>query len=98
MSGPTASKIATRSIRGQRGSGHDDFICGGAFVNPAAFGAKVKVLFLGIGAAEGSGTRNFSDALMKVGVHNVYFESPGDGARVADLAPLLNDFALRLFK
>jgi hypothetical protein len=28
-------------------------ICGGAFVDPAAFNAKVKVLCLGIGAAEG---------------------------------------------
>ena len=31
----------------------------------------------GIGAAEGPGTKNFSDALRKAGVHNVYFESPG---------------------
>lgn len=61
-------------------------ICGGAFADAAAFNAKAKVLFLGIGAAEGPGTKNFSDALMKAGVHNVRFKSP-ETAGVADLAP-----------
>jgi enterochelin esterase family protein len=37
--------------------------CNGAFADPAAFNKKVKVLFLGIGSAEGPGTKNFSDAL-----------------------------------
>jgi enterochelin esterase-like enzyme len=73
-------------------------ICGGAFVDPAAFNAKVKVLFLGIGAAEGSGTRNFSDALMKAGVHNVYFESPETAHEWLTWRRALKDFAPRLFK
>jgi len=61
----------------------------GAFVrNPAkprvlsdsrAEPKKVKVLFLGIGSAEGQGTKTFSDALTKAGIDNVYFESPGHG-------------------
>jgi enterochelin esterase family protein len=38
-------------------------VCGGAFADPTAFNAKVKVLFLGIGSAEGPGTKSFSEAL-----------------------------------
>lgn len=37
--------------------------CNGAFADPAAFNKKVKMLFLGIGSAEGPGTKTFSDAL-----------------------------------
>jgi S-formylglutathione hydrolase FrmB len=73
-------------------------ICGGAFADAAAFNAKVKVLFLGIGAAEGPGTKNFSDALMKAGVHNVYFESPDTAHEWLTWRRALNDFAPRLFK
>ena len=73
-------------------------ICGGAFADPAAFNAKVKVLFLGIGAAEGPGTKNFSDALTKAGVHNVYFESPETAHEWLTWRRALNDFAPRLFK
>ena len=38
---------------------------------------ELSRVFLGIGAAEGPGTKSFSEALMTAGVHNVYFESPG---------------------
>jgi S-formylglutathione hydrolase FrmB len=58
----------------------------------------MKVLFLGIGAAEGPGTKNFSDALMKAGVHNVYFESPDTAHEWLSWRRALNDFAPRLFK
>jgi enterochelin esterase-like enzyme len=73
-------------------------ICGGAFVDAAAFNGKVKVLFLGIGAAEGPGTKNFSEALTKAGVHNVYFESPETAHEWLTWRRALNDFAPRLFK
>ena len=73
-------------------------ICGGAFADPASFNAKVKVLFLGIGAAEGAGTKNFSDALMNAGVHNVYFESPETAHEWLTWRRALNDVAPRLFK
>ena len=73
-------------------------ICGGAFADPAAFNGKVKVLFLGIGAAEGPGTRTFSEALTKAGVHNVYFESPETAHEWLTWRRALNDFAPRLFK
>jgi enterochelin esterase-like enzyme len=73
-------------------------ICGGAFADPAAFNAKVKLLFLGIGAAEGPGTKNFSDALVKAGVRNVYFESPETAHEWLTWRRALHDFAPRLFK
>ena len=37
--------------------------CGGAFADPAAFNAKVKVLFLSTGSVEGPRVKQFSDAL-----------------------------------
>jgi enterochelin esterase-like enzyme len=73
-------------------------ICGGAFAEPASFNGKVKVLFLGIGAAEGPGTKNFSDALTKSGVHNVYFESPETAHEWLTWRRAFNEFAPRLFK
>ena len=73
-------------------------ICGGAFADAQAFNAKVKVLFLGIGQAEGPGTKTFSDALTKAGVHNVYFESPETAHEWLTWRRALLDFAPRLFK
>jgi enterochelin esterase-like enzyme len=72
--------------------------CGGAFADPAAFNSKVKVLFLGIGSVEGPGTKNFSEALTKAGIHNVYFESPGTAHEWLTWRRCLNDFAPRLFQ
>ena len=73
-------------------------ICGGAFADPLAFNGKVKVLFLGIGSVEGPGTKTFSEALAKAGVHNVYFESPETAHEWLTWRRALNDFAPRLFK
>ncbi len=70
----------------------------GAFADPAAFNKKVKVLFLGIGSVEGQGTKQFSDALTKAGVPNVYFESPGTAHEWHTWRRCLNDFAPRIFK
>jgi enterochelin esterase family protein len=72
--------------------------CDGAFADAAAFNAKVKVLFLGIGSVEGPGTKTFSDALTKAGIHNVYFESPGTAHEWLTWRRCLQDFAPRLFK
>jgi enterochelin esterase-like enzyme len=72
--------------------------CGGAFADPAAFNSKVKLLFLGIGSAEGPGTKNFSEALTKTGIHNVYFESPGTAHEWLTWRRCLQDFAPRLFQ
>ena len=72
--------------------------CGGAFAAPDQFNRKVKVLFLGIGSVEGPGTKNFSDALTKAGIHNVYFESPGTAHEWLTWRRCLYEFAPRLFK
>jgi enterochelin esterase family protein len=72
--------------------------CGGTFADPAAFNKDVKLLFLGIGSAEGPGTKNFSEALTKAGIHNVYFESPGTAHEWLTWRRCLYDFAPRLFR
>ena len=70
----------------------------GVFADAAAFNKKVKVLFLGIGSMEGPRTKNFSEALTKAGIHNVYFESPGTAHEWLTWRRCLNDFAPRLFR
>jgi len=83
---------------GGRGAFDPKTSCGGAFADPAAFNKKVKVLFLGIGQAEGPGTKNFSDDLTKAGIHNVYFESPETAHEWLTWRRCLYDFAPRLFR
>jgi enterochelin esterase family protein len=84
---------------GGRGAAFDaKTVCNGAFADPASFNKKVKVLFLGIGSAEGPNTKNFSDALTHAGIHNVYFESPGTAHEWLTWRRCLYDFAPRLFK
>jgi enterochelin esterase family protein len=70
----------------------------GVFADAAAFNKKLKVLFLGIGSVEGPGTKTFSEALTKAGIHNVYFESAGTAHEWLTWRRCLNDFAPRLFK
>ncbi|HWC97365.1 MAG TPA: alpha/beta hydrolase-fold protein [Candidatus Sulfopaludibacter sp.] len=70
----------------------------GVYADPAAFNKKMKLLFLGIGSVEGPGTKTFSEALAKAGIHNVYFESPGTAHEWLTWRRCLNDFAPRLFK
>jgi len=70
----------------------------GVFADAEAFNKKIKVLFLGIGSVEGPGTKTFSEALAKAGIHNVYFESPGTAHEWLTWRRCLNDFAPRLFK
>ncbi|MBI4890624.1 MAG: esterase [Acidobacteria bacterium] len=70
----------------------------GVFADAAAFNRKVKVLFLGIGTMEGPGTKNFSEALTKAGIKNIYFESQGTAHEWLTWRRCLNDFAPRLFQ
>lgn len=70
----------------------------GVFADSAAFNKKMKVLFLGIGTAEGPGTKNFSEQLSKAGIQNVYYESPGTAHEWLTWRRCLNDFAPRLFR
>ena len=83
---------------GGRGEFDPETHSNGAFADAAAFNKKVKVLFLGIGTEEGQGAKNFSEALKKHGVNNVYFESPGTAHEWLTWRRCLNDFAPRLFK
>ncbi len=70
----------------------------GVFADADAFNKKVKVLFLGIGSAEGPNTKNFSDQLTKAGIKNIYFESPGTAHEWLTWRRCLNEFAPLLFK
>ena len=70
----------------------------GVMADPAAFNRKMKVLFLGIGTAEGPGAKTFSEQLKTAGIDNVYFESPGTAHEWLTWRRCLNDFAPRLFR
>ena len=83
---------------GGRGAFDPKTSCNGAFSDPSAFNKKVKVLFLGIGSAEGPGTKNFSEELTKAGIKNFYFESPGTAHEWLTWRRCLYDFAPRLFR
>ena len=83
---------------GARGGFDPKTSSNGVFADAATFNKKMKVLFLGIGSVEGPGTKNFSDALTKAGIHNVYFESPGTAHEWLTWRRCLNDFAPRIFK
>lgn len=86
------------SCGGRGGAFDPKTTCNGAFADPSAFNRKVKVLFLGIGSAEGPGTKNFSEELTKAGIKNVYFESPGTAHEWLTWRRCLHDFAPRLFR
>jgi enterochelin esterase-like enzyme len=84
---------------GGRGTFDPKTSCGGAFSgDPAAFNAKVKLLFLGIGSVEGPGANNFADTLNKAGFKTVYFESEGTAHEWLTWRRTLADFAPRLFR
>lgn len=73
-------------------------VCEGAFADADAFNRRMKLLFLSIGSTEGPGTKNFSDALTKGGVKNVYYESPGTGHVWQTWRRSFREFAPLLFK
>ena len=83
---------------GGRGGFDPKTSSGGVFADAAAFNKKVKVLFLGIGSSEGSGTKTFSDELTKAGINNVYYESPGTAHEWLTWRRCFNEFAPRLFR
>jgi enterochelin esterase-like enzyme len=71
---------------------------GGVFADAAAFNKQMKVLFLGIGSAEGPGTKTFSEQLTQAGIKNVYYESPGTAHEWLTWRRCLKEFAPRLFR
>ncbi len=70
----------------------------GVFADATAFNRKVKVLFLGIGSAEGSGTKTFSEQLTQAGVKNIYYESPGTAHEWLTWRRCFKEFAPLLFR
>jgi enterochelin esterase-like enzyme len=70
----------------------------GVFADATAFNRKVKVLFLGIGSAEGSGTKTFSDQLTQAGIKNIYYESPGTAHEWLTWRRCLKEFVPLLFR
>jgi enterochelin esterase family protein len=71
---------------------------GGAYADATAFNRQVKLLFLGIGSAEGPNTRNFSGQLTAAGIANVYYESPGTAHEWLTWRRCFREFALRVFQ
>jgi enterochelin esterase-like enzyme len=71
---------------------------GGVFADAGAFNKKMKVLFLGIGSAEGPGTKTFSEQLTQAGIKNVYYESPGTAHEWLTWRRCLKEFAPLLFR
>jgi enterochelin esterase-like enzyme len=74
----------------------------GVMADPAAFGKKVHVLYLGVGTAEGerftTRIRGMHDALTKAGIEHVYWESPGTDHEWQTWRRNLKDFAARIFR
>jgi enterochelin esterase family protein len=71
---------------------------GGVYADAAAFNKKVKLLFLGIGSAEGPNTKAFSEQLTRAGITNVYYESPGTAHEWLTWRRSFKEFAPRLFR
>ena len=70
----------------------------GVFNDAEAFNKRVKVLFIGIGTAEGQNAKNLSNALTQAGIKNVYYESPGTAHEWHTWRRCLYQFAPLLFK
>jgi enterochelin esterase-like enzyme len=83
---------------GGRGGFDPKTSSGGVFADAAAFNAKVKVLFLGIGTEEGPGTKAFSEQLTQAGIKNVLFESQGTAHEWLTWRRCLRESAPRLFR
>ncbi|HEY2401040.1 MAG TPA: alpha/beta hydrolase-fold protein [Steroidobacteraceae bacterium] len=72
----------------------------GAFADPAAFNRKIKLLWVGVGAAEPAqfhGITRAARALQDSGVRVVYFESEGTAHEWQTWRRDLNDLVPRLF-
>ena len=83
---------------GGRGGFDPKTASGGVFADAAAFNKKVKVMFLGIGSEEGTGTKTYSEQLTKAGITNVYYESPGTAHEWLTWRRCFHEFAPRLFR
>ncbi len=74
---------------------------GGVMADADAFNKKVRLLWLGVGTAEGrlyDGIKGYHEALDKAGIKNVYYESPGTAHEWLTWRRSFADFAPRLFR
>jgi enterochelin esterase-like enzyme len=76
--------------------------CSGAFADPQRLNQRLRLLWLGVGTAEGETFRSSVggavQALRASGVHLVYFESPGTAHEWQTWRRDLFDLAPRLFQ
>ena len=73
---------------------------GGVMTDADAFNKKMRLLWLGVGTAEGrmyDGIKNYHDSLTKAGIKNVYYESPGTAHEWLTWRRCLHEFAPLLF-
>lgn len=70
----------------------------GVFADPDAFNKKVHTFFLGIGSEEGQRMKGLSNALMKAGINNTYYESPGTAHEWQTWRRCLYQFTPMLFE
>jgi enterochelin esterase-like enzyme len=73
---------------------------GGVMADAAAFNKKVRLLWLGVGTAEGriyESIKKYHEALEKAGIQNVYYESPGTAHEWLTWRRCLHAFAPLLF-
>jgi enterochelin esterase-like enzyme len=73
---------------------------GGVMANADEFNKKVRLLWLGIGTAEGrmyEGIKSFHEALTKAGIKHVYYESPDTAHEWLTWRRCLHEFAPLLF-
>jgi enterochelin esterase-like enzyme len=73
---------------------------GGVMADADAFNKKVRLLWLGVGTTEGriyDSIKNYHEALDRVGIKNVYYESPGTAHEWLTWRRCLHEFAPLLF-
>jgi enterochelin esterase-like enzyme len=73
---------------------------GGVMADADAFNRRVRLVWLGIGTAEGrmyDGIKNYHEALEKAGIRHVYYESPGTAHEWLTWRRCLHEFAPLLF-
>jgi enterochelin esterase-like enzyme len=73
---------------------------GGVMANADEFNKKVRLVWLGVGTAEGrmyDGIKNYHEALDKAGIKNVYYESPKTAHEWLTWRRCLHEFAPLLF-
>lgn len=73
-------------------------VYGGVFADADAFNGKVKTFFLSMGSEENFGANRLSENLNKIGINNVYYESPGTHHEWLTWRRSLNEFIPLIFR